>query len=103
MQTLDNKVTTNHNDIVKIATLVSSLYEYTHLSFKNINEKVKTIECQIKADSLEIPYAMQLEKIMNKLYVDLVGSIVLSFNYHSTPWLLPTHTIKVLIKQNNKV
>ena len=39
---------------------------------------------------------------MNKLYVDLVGSIVSIFNHHPTPLLLPTRTIKELIKQNKE-
>ena len=30
MQTLDDEVSINHNDIVKIATSVGNLYEYTH-------------------------------------------------------------------------
>ena len=30
MQTLNDDVTNNHNDILKIATLVGNLYEYTH-------------------------------------------------------------------------
>ena len=34
-QTLDDEVSNNHNDIVKIATSVGSLYEYTHESFRN--------------------------------------------------------------------
>ena len=32
MQALNNEVTNNHNDIVKIATSVGNLYEYTHYS-----------------------------------------------------------------------
>ena len=52
MQTLDNAVTNNHNDIVIIATLVGSLYEYSHLSFKNMSEKLTTFECQIEVDRL---------------------------------------------------
>ena len=40
---------------------------------------------------------------MNKLYVDFVSSIVSIFNYHVTPLLLPTRTIKKLIKQNKKM
>ena len=59
-----------------ISTLVGSLYEYTYLSFSNISEKLKTFQCQVKADKQEITYAMQRDRIMNKLYVDLVGSIV---------------------------
>ena len=39
---------------------------------------------------------------MNKLYVDLVGSIVSNFNNHPRPLLLPTRTIKELIKHNTE-
>ena len=39
---------------------------------------------------------------MNKLYVDLVGSIVSIFNHHPTPLILPARTIKELIKQNKE-
>ena len=38
MQTVDNEVTNNHNNIMKIATSVYNLYEYTHQSFKNLSE-----------------------------------------------------------------
>ena len=46
MQTIDDEVSNNNNDIVKIATSVGSLYEYTHQNFKNISEKLKTFECR---------------------------------------------------------
>ena len=39
---------------------------------------------------------------MNKLYVDLVGSMVSIFNHHPTPLLLPARTIKKLIKKNKE-
>ena len=32
MQTLDDEVSNNHNDIVKVATSVGNQYEYTHQS-----------------------------------------------------------------------
>ena len=59
--------------------------------------------CHVEAERLEITYAMQTDRIMNKLYVDLVGSIVSIFNHHSTPLLLPTSTIKELIKHNKEL
>ena len=102
MQTLDDEVSNNHNDIVKIATSVGSLYEYTHQSFRNLSEKLKKFECQMEADRLEITYGMQRDRIMNKLYVDLVNSIVSIFNNHLTFLLLPTRIIKELIKQNKE-
>ena len=102
MQTVDDEVTNNHNDIVKIATSVGNLYEYSNKSFRNLSEKLKNFECHVEAERLEISYAMQKDRIMNKLYVDLVGSIVSIFNHHPTPLLLPTRTIKELIKQNKK-
>ena len=76
MQTLDDAVSNNHNDIVKIATSVGSLYEYTHESFRNLSEKLKHLECRLENELTEISYAMQRDRMMNKLYVDLVGSIV---------------------------
>ena len=30
MQTLDDEISNNHNNIVKIATSVSNVYEYSH-------------------------------------------------------------------------
>ena len=39
---------------------------------------------------------------MNMLYIDLVSSIVSIFNYHPTPLLLPTRSIKEYIKQNKE-
>ena len=92
MQTLDDEVTNNHNNIVKIATSVGNLNEYTHQSFRNLSENIKNFECHVEAERLEIIYAMQSDKIMNKLNVDLVGSIVSIFNHHPTPLLLPTLT-----------
>ena len=50
----------------------------------------------------EFTYALQRDRMMSKLYVDLVGFIVAIFNHHPTPLLLPTRTIKELIKQNNE-
>ena len=44
---------------------------------------------------------MQRDRMMNKLYIDLVGSIFSIFNHHPTPLLLPIRTIKELMKQNN--
>ena len=40
--------------------------------------------------------------MLNKLYTDLVGSIVSIFNHHPTPLLLPFRTINELIKQNSE-
>ena len=37
MQTLDNEVSNNHNNIVKVATSVGNLYEYTHQSVRNLS------------------------------------------------------------------
>ena len=54
MQTLDDEVTHNHNDIVKIATSVGNLYEYTQQSFRNLSEKLKNFECHVKTERLEI-------------------------------------------------
>ena len=100
MQTLDDEVTNNHNDIVKISTSGGNLYEYTHQRFRNLSEKLKYFEFHANAKKLELTYAMQRDRIMNKLYVNLVGSIVYIFNHHSTFLLLFTRTIKELIKQN---
>ena len=102
MQTLDDEVSNNHNDIVKIATSVGSLYEYTHQSFRNMSEKLRRFECQLNSEILEISFAMQRDRMMNKLYVDLVVSIVAIFNHHPTSMLLPIRTIKELIKQNKE-
>ena len=87
---------------VKIATSVGSLYEYMHESFRNMREKLKYFQCEISSELLEISFAMQPDRMMNKLYVDLIGSIVSIFNHHLTPLLLPTRTIKKLIKQNKE-
>ena len=70
MQTLDDEVSNNHNDIVKIATSVGSLYEYTHQSFRNISEKLKRFQCEVEYGMTEMTYAMQRDRMMNKLYVD---------------------------------
>ena len=102
MHTLDDEVSNNHNDIVKIATSVGNIYEYTHQSFRNLSEKLRNFECHVEAERLEITYAMQRDRIMNKQYVDLVGTIVSIFNHHPAPLLLPTRTIKELIKQNKE-
>ena len=102
MHTLDDEVSINHNNIVKIATLVGNLYEYTHQSFKNLNEKLRNFECHVESERLEISYAMNRDRIMNKLYVDLVSSIVSIFNHHPTPLRLPIRSIKELIKQNKE-
>ena len=45
---------------------------------------------------------MQRDRMMNKLYVDLVCSIVSIFNHHLTPLLLHICTIIELIKQNKE-
>ena len=102
MQTLDDEVSNNHHDIVKIATSIGSLYKYTHQSFRNMSEKLKRFECQLINKLLEISVAMQRDRMMNKLYIDLVRSIVAIFNHHPTPLLLPIRTIKELIKQNKE-
>ena len=102
MQTLDEEVSNNYNNIVKISNSVGNYYEYTHQSFRNLSEKLRNFECHVEAERLEITYAMQRNRIMNKLYVDLVGSIVFSFNHNFTPLLLSTRTITELIKQNKE-
>ena len=48
----------------------------------------------------EMSYPIQRNRMMNNLYVDLVGSIISIFNYHPTFLLLSIRTIKELIKQN---
>ena len=87
---------------MKIATSVGTLYEYTYQSFKNLSEELRNFECHVEAERPEITYAMQRDRIMNILYVDLVGSIVAIFNNHPPLLLLPTCTIKELIKHNEE-
>ena len=41
MQRLVDEVSNNHNDIVKIATSVCSLYKYTHQSLRNMSDKLR--------------------------------------------------------------
>ena len=67
-----------------------------------MSEKLKYFQCEISSELLEISFVMQRDRMMNKLYVDVVGSIVSIFNYHPTPLLLPIRTIKELIKQNKE-
>ena len=100
MQTLDDVVSNNHNVIVKVAILVGSLYDYTHQSFKKMRNKLKNFKCHLENEISEISYAMQCDRMMNKLHVDLVGSIVSIFNHHPTPFLLPIRILKVLMKEN---
>ena len=100
MQTLNDEVTNIYNDIVKIATSIGNLYEYTLQSYRNLSKKLKIFEYHVEAKKLEITYAMQRDRIMNKLYVDLVGSIVSIFNHHPTPLLLTARTIKEVMKKN---
>ena len=52
---------------------------------------------------IEITYAMQRDRIMIKLYVDLGGSYITIFYHHPISLLLPIRTIKKLIKQNKVV
>ena len=99
---LYDEVSNNHNDIVKIATSIGSLYEYTHESFRNISEKLRRFECQLNNELQEISFAIQLDSMMNKLCVDLVSSIVAILIHHLTPMLLPICTIKELINQNKE-
>ena len=85
MQTLNDEVSNNHNDIVQIATSVNSLYEYTHQSFRNMSDKLRRFEFQLNNELLEISFAMQRDRMMNTLYVDLIGSIVSILSHHPTP------------------
>ena len=54
MQSLDDKNSNNHNDIVKIAISVESLYEYMHQSFKNIRDQLKIFKCALENELTEI-------------------------------------------------
>ena len=47
MQTLDDEVTNNHNDSVKIATSVGNLYKYTYQSLRNLRAKLKNYEYHV--------------------------------------------------------
>ena len=67
MQTLDDEVSYNHNDLVKIATSVGSSYEYTNQSFKNISNQLTTLKCAFENELTEISYALQRDRMMNKL------------------------------------
>ena len=67
-----------------------------------MSEKLRRFECQLNNELLEISFAMQRDRMINKLYVDLVGTIVAIFNHHPTPMLLHIRTIKDLIKQNKE-
>ena len=87
MQTLDDDVSNNHNNIVKIVTFVGSLYEYTHQSFKNIIDQLKIFKCALVNKLTEIAYKLQRNRMMNKLYVDLVSLIVSILNHYPTPLL----------------
>ena len=83
MRTQDDEVSNNHNNIVKISTSVDNLYKYTNQSFRNLCEKLRNFKCHVEAERLEITYAMERDRIMNNLYVDLVGSIVSIFQSSS--------------------
>ena len=65
MQTLDDKVYNNQNNIMKIATSVGNLDEYTYQSFRNLGEKLNNFKCHVEAERLEITYAMKRDRIMN--------------------------------------
>ena len=47
MQTLVDEVSNNHNNIVKFATSVGNLNEYTHQSLGNQSEKLRYFECHV--------------------------------------------------------
>ena len=78
----DDEVSNNHNYIVTIATSVGSLYEYLHQRFRIMREKLRLFACKLNNKLFKITFAMQRDKMMNKLYVELVGSIVLILNHH---------------------
>ena len=82
--------------LLQLVACTSTLIRVLEISVKNL----KIFECEVNNELLEISFAMQRDRMMNKLYVDLVGSIVAIFNHHPTPLLLPMRTIKELIKQN---
>ena len=102
MQTLDDEISNNHDNIVKVATSVGGLYEYTHQSFRNMSENLGHFRCQLNNELLEISFALQRDRMMIKLYIDLVGSIVSIFNNYPTPLLLLICTFIELIKQNKE-
>ena len=67
MQILDDKVSTNYNNIVKIATTVGSFDESTDRSFQNLSEKLRQFVCKIDNNFTKISYAMQLDQMIIKL------------------------------------
>ena len=102
MQTSYDKVTNYYDDIVNIATSVCNFYKYTHQSCKNVSKKCKNFECHVETERLDITNAIQKDRIINNLYVDLVNSIVFILNFHITSLLLLSRIIEKLIKQNKK-
>ena len=94
MQTLDDEMSNNHDDIVKIVTTIGSRYEYTHQCFRNMSKNLRCFKYKFNNKLLEIYFAKQRNKMINKLYIDFVGSIVLIFNYCHTFILLPICTLK---------
>ena len=100
IQTMQPEITLNHDNIVKVTTLMGSLYEYTHESFRNQSYILKNFQCETTEKFRLLGYAIQYDRIMSKLYADLLASIVSIFNHHPTPILLPPHTLRHLINEN---
>lgn len=74
MLTLDNDLSNNNNnnDIVKLATSLSSLYKYTHQRLRNIIERLRWFDGKLNIELPNILFAMQRDRIMIKLYVYFV-------------------------------
>ena len=87
-----------HDDIVKIEYLTSSVYEYTHSEFRQLADQIRKVVCLETANEQAIIQLLNAVKIKARLYTDLSAAVSSVFSNRAGPIILPEETILALMR-----
>ena len=98
MNAIQDEVTAQHDDLVKLEYLTNSLYEYTHSEFRQLAEQIRKVVCVEGANEQAMIQILNAVKIRAKLYTDLSAAVSSVFSSRAGPIILPEKTILALMQ-----
>ena len=95
---IQDTVTADHDDLVKLEFLTHSLYEYTHKEFRELAENLSKANCIEGANEQAILQVLDSVKMKTKLYTDMSSVVSSIFSNRPSPIVLPDRTILALMR-----
>ena len=95
---LQDEVTAEQDDLVKLEYLNNSLYDYTHSEFRPLADELKEVVCSHAGNEQPILQILSAVKIKAKIYTDLSTAVSSVFSTRAGPIILPERTIIALMR-----